>query len=186
MKKIVAATLGLTLSLAVEVAGGRSAAASPIDGTTTTTFAVGSGSLGLDMPPTVYLGKGAQGTVLSGQMGAVAVTDTRGAGDASWTASVVSSDFTTGVGTPNETVPATRLDYWSGPATGTAGNGTFTPGQPARADLAPLDTTASLTAFSHIGGTGGNTATWNPTLEVRVPAGNANGNYSGLVAHSVA
>ncbi|WJK42161.1 hypothetical protein O7608_07170 [Solwaraspora sp. WMMA2056] len=43
-----------------------------------------------------------------------------------------------------------------------------------------------VTAFSHDGGTGNNSATWNPTLDVNVPLANIAGTYTGTVTHSVA
>ncbi|MEK8109072.1 hypothetical protein NKG94_38520 [Micromonospora sp. M12] len=80
---------------------------------------------------------------------------------------------------PAETVEASLIDYWSGAATATTGTGTFTPGQATSAAAAPLDTVDPLTAFTHTGGTGGNTATWNPTLIVNVPLDSIAGVYTG-------
>ncbi|MFI9644053.1 hypothetical protein ACIG87_29055 [Micromonospora sp. NPDC051925] len=52
--------------------------------------------------------------------------------------------------------------------------------------LPPLDNTTPLTAFTHVGGTGNNTATWNPTLVVNVPLDSQAGISPGTVTHSVA
>ncbi|MEH1165705.1 hypothetical protein V6V47_10000 [Micromonospora sp. CPCC 205539] len=161
------------------------AAAAPTD-TTTVTFEVLVGTLDIDAPATADLGSGAPGGTITGQLGPVTVTDSRGAADASWVATVTSTVFQTGGGTPAETVLASEIDYWSGPATATTGTGTFTPGQATAAAAAPLDTAAPLTAFTHTGGTGGNTATWNPTLIVNVPLDSIAGVYTGTVTHSVA
>ncbi|MCG5472238.1 hypothetical protein LADH09A_006276 [Micromonospora sp. LAH09] len=161
------------------------AAAAPTD-TTTVTFEVLAGTLDIDAPASADLGDGAPGGTITGQLGTVTVTDSRGAADASWVASVTASVFQTGGGTPPETVLPEEIDYWSGPLTASTGNGTFTPGQPTAGDAAPLSSGTPLTAFTHSGGTGGNTASWNPTLVVNVPLDSIAGVYTGTVTHSVA
>ncbi|MFG2048563.1 hypothetical protein ACGFIW_14180 [Micromonospora sp. NPDC048935] len=161
------------------------ASAAPTD-TTTTTFEVLAGTLDIDAPATADLGTGAPGGTITGQLGAVTVDDSRGAADASWVASVTATVFQTGGGSPPETVLPSEIDYWSGPATATTGNGTFTPGQATSGDAEPLDSVTPVTAFTHTGGTGGNTATWNPTLIVNVPLDSIAGVYTGTVTHSVA
>ncbi|WP_430498509.1 hypothetical protein ACQRWP_26285 [Micromonospora trifolii] len=161
------------------------AAAAPTD-TTTVTFEVAAGTLDIDAPATADLGTGAPGSTITGQLGPVTVDDSRGAADASWVATVTATVFQTGGGTPAETVLPGEIDYWSGPATATTGTGTFTPGQATAAAAEPLDSVTPVTAFTHTGGTGGNTATWNPTLIVNVPLDSIAGVYTGTVTHSVA
>ncbi|MEU8113671.1 hypothetical protein [Micromonospora sp. NPDC048947] len=161
------------------------AAAAPTD-TTDTTFEVLAGTLDIVAPATADLGDGAPGGTITGQLGTVTVTDSRGAADASWVASVTATVFQTGGGSPPETVLPSEIDYWSGPATATTGDGTFTPGQATAGDAAALDSVTPLTAFTHSGGTGGNTAAWNPTLVVNVPLDSIAGVYTGTVTHSVA
>ncbi|MFY1635791.1 hypothetical protein ACN27F_21365 [Solwaraspora sp. WMMB335] len=154
---------------------------------TTTTFDVDAGTLDITAPATADLGNGDAGTTISGQLGAVTVDDTRAAADASWTAEVVATNFITDDGgDASEIVTPGNIDYWSGAATATSGNGTFTPGQPTSGDAEPLDTTTPVTAFTHTGGTGNNSASWNPTLEVNVPLANVAGTYTGTVTHSFA
>ncbi|MEU4551548.1 hypothetical protein [Micromonospora violae] len=161
------------------------AAAAPTD-TTTTTFEVLVGTLDIDAPATADLGTGAPGGTITGQLGTVTVDDSRAAADASWVASVTATVFQTGGASPPETVLPSEIEYWSGPATATTGDGTFTPGQLTAGDAAPLDSVTPLTAFTHSGGTGGNTASWNPTLVVNVPLDSIAGVYTGTVTHSVA
>lgn len=164
------------------------AVAAPTD-STTTDFNVEAGTLDIDAPAAATIGAGGPpGSTITGQLGNVAVSDTRATGDdASWEATVTSTDFTTGTATATETVLASSIDYWSGPATvGPSGTGTFTPGQVNSAAAAPLDTTTPLVAFTHDGGTGVNSVSFNPTLEVNVPAANQSGTYTGTVTHSVA
>ncbi|OZV79740.1 hypothetical protein CA850_16860 [Micromonospora echinospora] len=165
--------------------GATPAAAAPTD-STTVTFEILAGTLDIDAPTTADLGTGAPGGTITGSLGPVTVTDSRGATDASWVASVTASVFQTGGGTPPETVLPEEIDYWSGPATATTGTGTFTPGQATAGDAEPLSSVTPVVAFTHTGGTGGNTATWNPTLIVNVPLDSVAGVYTGTVTHSVA
>ncbi|MGA4728780.1 hypothetical protein ACWEOS_10610 [Micromonospora taraxaci] len=161
------------------------AAAAPTD-TTDTTFEVLAGTLDIVAPATADLGTGAPGGTITGQLGTVTVTDSRASDDASWVASVTATVFQTGTSSPPETVLPEEIDYWSGPATATTGTGTFTPGQLTAGDAAPLSSVTPLTAFTHGGGTGGNTASWDPTLVVNVPLDSIAGVYTGTVTHSVA
>ncbi|MEV6209721.1 hypothetical protein [Kitasatospora sp. NPDC051914] len=167
------------VAMAVAAAGVASAADTPV------TFSVSGGSLSISVPAVpVGLGSAAPGGSVGGQLGSVTVTDARALLAASWTASVVSGSFTTGGGTAAETVPASAVSYWSGTASATTGTGTFTPGQATSGQAQTLDTTR--TAYSLSGGTGNNSATWNPTLAITIPAGAVNGIYTGTVTHSVA
>jgi len=178
-------TITATTAAAVGLTAAPAMAAPTAD--TDVTFTVTAGTLDITAQATADLGSGAPGTTITGQLGTVTVSDTRAAADASWTASVTSTDFTTGATpTASETVLASDVDYWSGPATATTGNGTFTPGQATQGAEQPLDNTTPLTAFTHTGGTGNNSASWNPTLDVNVPLANEAGIYSGTVTHSVA
>lgn len=154
---------------------------------TTATFTVTTGTLDITAPATATIGSGAPDAVVDGALGVVTVTDGRASADASWTASVTSTDFTTGAGgTAPEVTLASEVDYWSGGAIFTDGTGTFTPGQPLYANRAALSTTTPLTAFTHAGGTGNNTASWQAAPSVRVPLDSVAGTYTGTVTHSVA
>lgn len=108
------------------------AAAAPTD-TTTTTFEVLVGTLDIDAPAAADLGDGAPGGTITGQLGTVTVTDSRGATNASWVASVTATVFQTGGASPPETVLPEEINYWSGPSTASTGDGTLTPGQAAAA-----------------------------------------------------
>lgn len=172
---------------AAAVALAAAPAAAQTTGDTTTTFDVDAGTLDITVPATADLGNGDAGTTITGQLGAVTVDDSRGAADASWAAEAEATDFTTGAGTdPSEIVTPDLIDYWSGAATATTGNGTFTPGQADAGAAEPLSDVTPITAFTHTGGTGNNTASWNPTLDVNVPLANIAGTYTGTVTHSVA
>ncbi|MGB9378552.1 MAG: hypothetical protein WCB04_13680, partial [Mycobacteriales bacterium] len=160
------------------------APASAAPGDTTTTFAVTGGALSISVPATVSLGSGAAGSTISGQLGAVTVSDLRGAVLAAWTASVSSTDFTTGTATTAETVLKASIAYWSGPATTTTGAGVATPGQATSTSSQTM--ASSRTAFSKSAGSGNNTASWDPGIVVTVGSGNLTGTYTGTITHSVA
>ena len=174
----------LPLVAAIVAAGMAISAPTATAGDTTTTFTVTSGALSITVPVSAALGSGAPGTTISGALGTVTVTDARALLSASWTATVSSTNFTTGGGTAAETIGNGNVSYWSGPATATTGVGTFTPGQLTALNAQTLGT--SRIAFTMTAGVGDNSASWNPNLVVSVPAGAVGGTYTGTVTHSVA
>ncbi|WP_062346815.1 hypothetical protein [Herbidospora yilanensis] len=151
---------------------------------TTVTFTIQGGALTISAPASINLGNTASGATLQGTIGPVTVTDLRATLLGSWTAHVSSTDFTTGGGTANETIPKTDAAYASGAATSTTGVGTFVPGQLTVPLAAPL--TGQVTAFSATALVGNNTVTWNPTLRVTIPNSAVAGTYTGTVTHSIA
>jgi hypothetical protein len=147
---------------------------------TTVTFSITTAGLTISAPGSASLGSVASGaTSISGQIGPVTVTDLRGALNATWTATVTGTDFTTGGGTPAETIPVINVSYSPGPATSTTGTATFTPGAGGIINV-------PRTAFTATAITGNNTATWNPTLTVTIPSAAVSGTYTGTVTHEVA
>lgn len=141
------------------------------------TFTVTSGELSMSAPVSADLGSGAPGTTINGNLGAVTVTDDRALLSASWTTTAAATDFTTGGGTPAETVPATDAGYDPGSVTTT---GTIT--------VTGTPITLSGTATPVVTGTdgvGNNTASWNPALAVAVPASAVGGTYTGTLTQSV-
>ena len=147
------------------------------DPDTTVTFTITTGALTMSAPVSANLGSGAPGTTITGAMGAMTVTDDRALLTASWTTTASSTDWTTGGGTPAETIPATDVGYDPGSITTT---GTIT------ATGTPI--TLSGTAAPVVTGTAGvgnNTASWNPNLAVAVPAAAVGGTYTGTVTQSV-
>ena len=142
------------------------------------TITVPSGS-----PSAVNLGTGGLGTSISGQLGPVTVSDSRGL-SLGWTASVSGSDFKTGGGSASETLTVGHLAYWSGPATSSSGVAVFTPGQATASQKVALSTSAQL-AFKTLSVLLNSSATWNPTLVVTVPASAIAGVYTGTITHTV-
>jgi hypothetical protein len=152
---------------------------------TTTTFSLTAGSLAISVPASRDLGSGATGGgTVSAQLGTVTVTDTRGALAGTWTASASSTAFTTGGATASETIAKGQVTYWSGTVTASSGTAVFAPGQPLAADAEALS--VSRTAFSASAIVGNNSASWNPTVTVNVPAAAVAGSYTGTITHSVA
>lgn len=152
-------------------------AAGPAAPDTTVTFAVTTGALTMTAPATADLGSGAPGTTITGNLGPVTVTDDRALLAASWVTTAVSTAWTTGAGTPAETIPATDVGYDPGAITTT---GTIT------ATGTPLTTLATAApVVTGTEGVGNNTASWNPAISVRVPASAVGGSYTGTLTESV-
>jgi hypothetical protein len=142
-----------------------------------------SGALSVSVPATAALGSAPRNATVSAHLGPVTVTDTRSPPTATWTATVIATNFITGTGSPTETISNVNVTYWSGMATSTAGEGDFTSGQPTSADAQTIN--VERTAYSHTNGTGNNAATWNPTVSVHIPAAAVAGTYTGTVTFSV-
>lgn len=178
------ATIALSSGL---VLAGSAGVSSPVHAAdTTTTFTLAGGALAVSSPASKALGSVATGaaSTTAVQLGTVAVADSRGALLGAWTASVSSTDYTTGTASANETIAKANADYWSGLATAFSGTAVLLPGQASAANEVTLG--ASRTAFSASGVIGNNTADWNPTVNVNIPAASVAGTYSGTITHSVA
>ncbi len=144
----------------------------------TVTTAIIAGPLTITAPASASLGAGPPGAAIQGSLGTVAVTDDRGFG-ASWTVTVSSGDFTTGSGSPAETIPAGDTSYAiTGLATAT-GPATFTHVTTATLSGSPQAVVAATQVD------GNTTATWDPMINVTVPAGAIGGTYTATITHSV-
>ncbi len=143
------------------------------------------GVLSISAPGLTDLGSDAtHARTLSGRLGTVTVTDTREVLDGSWTVSVSATTFSGGHRSPNQQLPPSAIAYWSGPVSSSTGTATLLPGQPRPGDAVLL--TRTQTAFSAMAVTGINTASWNPTIVIRIPSVAVAGHYSGAIIHSVA
>jgi hypothetical protein len=159
-------SIGVLAALAVLPAG----AATPA------TFELTAGGLAISAP-TASVSLGSQvasttQTTITGQLGAVTVTDQRG-GVTTWTASVISTAFTPPAG---PAVPASNVSYATGSI---AASGVVVTPVPAQnlTGVSPVATGASL---------GISSASWDPSVSVIVPANFAPGVYSATITHSVA
>jgi hypothetical protein len=114
---------------------------------------------------------------ISGPLGQVKVVDARNAAPgAGWVASVKSTALEpTGAGAA---IPASTVSYTAGPIDKN-GTATYTANNPD--GIATAKAAVTATAIS-----GNNTATWNPTISVAVPADVASGVYTITIVHSVA
>ena len=143
---------------------------------TTVTLTVAGGGLSISAPASGTFGTVASPSDASFEMGAVTVTDARGAlAGASWTATALitaltHSDLTT-------TIPATLFRYTAGIPTKT---GTVTLTELA---ATAFDSSASVVSATSI--TGDNSATWTPVVSIAVPSGTPTGTYTGTITHSV-
>ena len=158
------------------------------DPDTTVTFTVTVGGLSMTAPGTASLTTGpgapaitgAPGTTISGPVGPVTVTDDRALLAASWTVTASVTAWTTGTATPAETIPATDTTYDPG-AFATTGTITVAP-----ASDPPIALSSEATpVVDGTAGVGNNTATWNPTLAVAIPASAVGGLYTGILTQSV-
>ncbi|MEU8202717.1 hypothetical protein [Streptosporangium sp. NPDC049046] len=170
------------LAIATAVAGLGMVAATSLPALavdTDVTFSITGAGLTISAPTTANLGSVASGTTsVSGEIGPVTVTDDRATLNGSWSATAISTDFTTGGGTGPETIGDINVTYSPGPATSTTGEGTFTPGPGGIINVPRV-------AFTGTDLIGNNTATWNPTVTVAIPSAAVGGTYSGTVTHSV-
>lgn len=138
----------------------------------------------ISQPANASLGSAATGTSsLSAQLGTVTLSNP-GLLLSSATATVVCSNFTTGGGTSNETIPAADIFYWSGPATASSGISSATPGQLTAANAQTC--ASSITAFTVSNLVLGGSVSWNPTIVVQIPAAAVAGAYTGTITHSAA
>jgi hypothetical protein len=92
---------------------------------------------------------------------------------------VSATSFATGDGAAAETIPAASVTYIPGPAAA-SGPGMFAAGD--HVTLDPGGTAYALTAST---GSGQTSASWHPTLTIRLRPGLVAGVYAGTVTHSV-
>ena len=136
------------------------------------------GPLSITAPASATLGTSPPGGTIQNNLGTIEVTDDRGFG-ADWTATVSSTGFTTGGGSPAETIPAGEATYTvTGLATAT-GPAAFTNVTTATLSGSPQ---AVVSATQVDGDTG---VTWDPVIHVTVPAGAIGGAYTATITHSV-
>ncbi len=137
-----------------------------------------SGSLSITTPASADLGATTPGGSVANGLGDAEVTDNRGFG-ANWTATVSSTDFTTGGGSPAETIPASDATYAISGLT-TTGTATYT-------HITTVGLSGNPQAVVSAANVAGNTTvTWNPTVQVTAPGGAIAGTYTATITHSVA
>jgi hypothetical protein len=146
--------------------------------TTPVTVEVGGNALGISAPAgPVNIGSVDASTsaqIVTSQLGLVTVTDNR-AGTAGWVATVEAPDFT-GPQTISTSAPG-LVTYTPGTATV---DGRANVAATFEDHLYPESTVQTATGVR-----GANSAAWNPTISVTVPAGALAGTYSTTITHSV-
>jgi hypothetical protein len=146
-------------------------------GTPVTVTINAGGGLGISAPVgPVSLGAAtasASAQTVTGSLGPVLVTDLR-AGILGWVATAGSTDFT---GPAGPTISAATMTYTPGTAV-VVGLATVTP-----TSLTAMGTPGTVQTATAV--TGVNTATWNPSIGVLIPAGALAGSYSATITHSV-
>jgi hypothetical protein len=144
------------------------------------TFSVNVGGLTMTAPTSVNLGSGDPGTTITHNLGGnVVVTDLRATLGGTWTAVASSTDWTTGTGTTDETIPAGDATYTPGTITTTGTSNAATEGHVITLSGTPQDVVTATV-------TGNNTATWDPTIAVAVPSAAVGGVYTATLTQSVA
>jgi hypothetical protein len=174
------ALAGLVAGSAALVGGLALPASATPPGDTSVTFDITGGSLSVTPQDTASLGDNAAGTTdVSGQLGVVTVTDDRN-GSLGWTVTASSTEFS-GTMAGNTGAASTEVDYTSGALDNSTSVGASTvhsDGQ-VQIDNGAADV-ADATAVD-----GDNVATWDPTLDVTMPADALSDTYSGTVTTSV-
>lgn len=172
----------IVTSLIVGAIGGvlvsTSSASAQTTGNTPVTFQVGQGSLEITVPTaTADLGtvpvSGSAQTV-SAKLGDVTVIDNRG-GTTGWTVQENGVDFT-GPQTISVSAPGSST-YNPGVISTT---GTVTATGTVQTPIYPPSAVVNATGVAGI-----NTASWNPTISITVPANALSGTYSSTITHSV-
>ncbi|MER5433700.1 hypothetical protein [Streptomyces sp. NPDC002588] len=145
---------------------------------TPVTLEVSGGTLGITVPTgPVNLGSttvSSSPQTVSSQLGTVTVTDERG-GTADWTATANAVDFT---GPSTISVSAAGSSTYTAPAATVTGTATVT-----SHNLSPMYPAGPVQTAANVSGI--NTATWNPTIAIRVPANTLVGTYTSTITHSV-
>jgi hypothetical protein len=127
------------------------------------------GGLSISVPVVAEAEQGGGGLDTVWHLGSITVRDNRQTanGSSAWLAQVTIERSDTAaacVAASSET-----LEYWSGPATATTGEGSTTPGQTDASKAEPGNRGKPIRAFSHVGGAGDSTS-WRPSIRSRGPS----------------
>ncbi|MFD1547587.1 hypothetical protein [Nonomuraea guangzhouensis] len=182
MRTFASLMASIVVSLGLAAPAAPAAAAGAIGAATNSTFALHANTLTITVPASSNLGNGTHGNSLSAILGTITVEDGRN-GSMTWTATVTSTNFTTGGGSAGETITKGNVSYWSGPTTFSSGGGSRFPGQLTPADKVPLS--SPVTAFRGTKAPLATVTSWQPTLVVSVPIAAVLGRYTGVITHTV-
>jgi hypothetical protein len=138
------------------------------------------GTLSITVPVTASLGSITIGAAssISASLGTVTVNGTSGLLGSGWTASVTSTGFTNGT----TTIPPGSITYTAGAASAN-GLSVIVPGA---GTLSATTALRAQTATVSVGLGAPFAASWNPTIQVALPASVTAGIYTATITHSVA
>ena len=166
----------------------------PIGGTVTITGTVTvnnglsvpviAGALSVTAPISADLGTTAPGGSTSASLGTIQVTDNRGFG-ANWTATVSATGFTTGNGAAPQTIPASDAYYDITGLGSTTGSATFSTAPETNLSGDPQPVVSATNVGAATSATSATSATWDPLIDVHVPAAAVVGQYTATIVHSV-
>jgi hypothetical protein len=155
-------------------------ASAATSGTTPVTVTVTTGTLDITVPAgPVSLGTVAASSTaqtVSAQLGNVTVIDSRG-GTTGWTVTANGNDFVGPSSTISVSAPGSSM--YTTPVAAVTGTANVTP-----SDLNPLYPPGPVQTATGVVGV--NTATWNPTITLHLPANTVAGTYNSTIDHSVA
>ena len=172
-------TGGGTLSnTVVSTATGSTCPAGSADPRCDVSVPIMAGALSMTAPISANLGSAVPGGTVSAGLGTVQVTDDRGFG-ADWTATVSATGFTTGNGTAPETIPASDAYYDITGFGSRTGSATFSTAPETNLSGTPQP----VVSATNVGGA--TSATWDPLIDVHVPAAAVAGQYTATIVHSV-
>jgi hypothetical protein len=149
-------------------------------GSTNVTFTLTGGTLTLSAPTTASLSTAALavgGTSVSGTLGNTTVTDTQGAVAHTDTVNMSSTDFTS----TNGTITKSNAGGYSGVPSAVSGVGVPVP----TASAQTIGAAGGATILQLTGVIGSASVTYNPTVDVTIPANAVAGAYSGTVTQTV-
>jgi hypothetical protein len=174
MRKYVAVLAAAAAGFAFTIA--TPALADTTGDTSATVTLTSTGVLSISVPSTFALSGLVTAASLNGQLGAVQVTDERSADPTAWTASASATPFTNGT----HTLGAATYDPGVVTTTGI-------PASQITEHTVTLSTSPQGVVTLDGAGTffGNNTASWNPSVTVAVPAGTVTGTYTSTITHSV-
>jgi len=179
MRKRIAAVSGMGMGAVFLTVACPLQASADQSGTTPVTLAVTSGTIDITVPNgPVSLGTVASSSsaqTVTQQLGDVTVTDNRG-GTTGWVVTANGVDFT-GPQTISVSVPGSSS--YNTPAATVTGTATVT-----ASNLSPIYPPGPVQTAANVSGI--NSATWDPTISVTIPANALAGTYSSTITHSVA
>jgi hypothetical protein len=150
---------------------------------TPVTFTVDGTGIAITEPVAKNFGSVDIGGTVTDTLGTVTVTDSQGLDGGGWTATAASSDFTLSSATDPtsaETIPNSGVSY--DPGTITASSTITATGYPVAVPPGLIGTSNVVIGTD---ADGDNTAHWDPTITIAVPATAVAGAYSGTITDSV-